>query len=116
MFKKELWKICNQYHTNYELLNHSASNQGKDKSACITSTQHNIEVLANEIGQEKKKASKSECKKLNCLCPQMPYLFIYIRNLMEFTKQLIKPFNEWTQESWIYINYIQTNLYIMCSK
>ena len=44
--------FLNQYYTNYERLNRFASNQGKGKSTCITSTQHNIEVLANETGQE----------------------------------------------------------------
>lgn len=69
--------------------------QIREKASLLSSLLPNtiLEVLANETGQGKKKTSK-----LDKMLLFTDDVFVYVRNLMEFTKKLVEAINEQTQE------------------
>ena len=70
--------------------------QMREKASLLASLLPNtiLEVLANETGQGKKK----KASKLDKLLLFTDDIFVYVRNLMEFTKKLVEAINEQTQE------------------
>lgn len=70
--------------------------QIREKARLLTSLLPNtiLEVLVNETGQGKKKKTS----KLDKMLLFTDDVFVYVRNLMEFTKKLVEAINEQTQE------------------